>query len=104
VVLGVQDVSIVAQLLPQRPVHKQFLFDPQRTGEQKLPETLWGHAEIGLQNALELEQRFVVERYEGEISRPDAGPPKAELDRVRRKRGISLLAREAPRRMQAALS
>jgi hypothetical protein len=69
-----------------------------RTGEQKLPETLWGHAEIGLQNALELEQRFVVERYEGEISRPDAGPPKAELDRVRRKRGISLLAREAPGR------
>ena len=67
VVLRVEKRALIVQLLTDLPVHEELFLDPEWTGFEKGPEPQWGHMEIGLEDAFELEQGLVVEPYEGEV-------------------------------------
>ena len=92
--LAVEDLAGIAERLAQLTVDVQLVLDPQRTGHEERPVPGRRDAEIRLEDALELEERLVVEADVGEVGDGDAGHSEAVLDRPRRKRGITLLAGE----------
>ena len=95
VVLGIEKVAFVAaQRIPQRAIGVEFLLDPERPSLEEGAEALGSGADVRLEDALELEQRLVVEADERKVLRPDAALLQAELDGAGGEVGVSLLARE----------
>ena len=96
VVLGVEDLALVAEVLAQLPVGEELLLDPERAGHEERAGSPRGRrAEVGLQDPLELEQRLVVEADVGEIRRSRCRPASRQyVDGVAREGGVALLPRE----------
>src|SRR5438552_2148988 len=68
VMLRVQHAPLVsAESVANCFVGVEFVLDPERTCFEEGSESAWGNAEVRLENALELEQRFIVECDRGEI-------------------------------------
>ena len=96
VVLGVPDFPLVSSQCPADvPLHKELLLHPQRTGHAERSEALRGDTQVGFENALELEQRLVVEADVREVGGLDARRRETMGDGLTGKRGVSLLATEA---------
>ena len=73
-----------------------FSLHPERAGLEERGEAARRGAEIGLEHALELEQRLVVEADGLEVVRRRCRPPRqAVVDGVGREARVALLAREA---------
>jgi hypothetical protein len=66
-----------------------------RAGLQELRDAPWHDAKVRLENALELEQRLVVEADMGEILNADSRRLEAELDGALREARIALLSGKA---------
>src|SRR5215831_4448283 len=91
--LRIQKRPLVApESVPQIMVGVQLLLDPERAGHQERPKPFWGDTEIGLKDALELEQRLVVKNHVGEVLDRDLRLLQAETNRVPGKRVVALLA------------
>ena len=96
VMLGVQQLALVSpQSRADLAVHEKLFLDPQRPRHPKRREPLRCHAEVGLQNALELEERLVVEADEVQLRRCDAADGEAVPGCLEGKRRVPLLAGEA---------
>src|SRR5262249_48808116 len=66
-----------------------------RNGHRERPQAAWREREIGLEQALELEERLVVEDNVVDLIQRHAGLAQTVLDRVRREARGVLLARES---------
>src|SRR5438552_2971457 len=73
----------------------QFLPEPQRHGLEKGSEAGRDIGEVGFEQTLEFQKRFVIERDKVEIGRANTALGKAIIDRVLRKAIVVLPAREA---------
>ncbi len=94
VMLGVEDLPVIAERLAKLPVHEQFFLDPERPGLEKREEALRSHAEVGFEYPFELEQRLVVEADIRQVFDRDPGRAEAVLDRVPGEARVPLLPRE----------
>ena len=79
VMLGVEDLALVAQLPPQLLVEVELVLDPERPRHEERSKPLRRDAEVGLQDPLELEQGLVVKADEGQVADADAPGAKAVL-------------------------
>ena len=95
VVLREEDLAVIPDLLGDLGRDEELLFEPHRHGLDEVLEAARGDAQVGHQDALELEHRLVVEGDVVEVRHPDPGLLQAEFDRAPRKIGIRLAAREA---------
>ena len=87
---------MIPEVLAQLPVDVQLVLDPQRTGHQERPEPSRHDAEVGLEDALELEQRLVVEaRQPSRSSTPMPRVSRQYVDGAVREGRVALLAGEA---------
>src|SRR2546430_4445971 len=94
VMLGVQNLALIAERFAQLPVHEELVLQPHRRRLEKRHEPSGGDSEIRIENALELEERLVVKADERQISGRDAARPQTILHGVRREGGVPLLARK----------
>src|SRR5437879_7018206 len=94
--LGIPDLPVEP---PQRPpdvtLHEELLLHPQRTGQAERSEALRSDPQVGLENALEFEQRFVVEADVREVGALDPRRRETIGDGPMGERRVSLLAAEA---------
>ena len=95
VMLSVQHLSVVSQRLTELAVHVELLRHPQRSRLEEGFETPRHHPEIGLEDALELEQRLVIESHVLKVFDPDPGLSQAVLDGARGEGWITFLPRKA---------
>ena len=65
-VLGLVAVDAL-QFFAQEPLEKHFFLDPDRNGRNKRPDALWGKRVVRFQQALEFQQRLVVENNRVEV-------------------------------------
>jgi len=96
VVLG-EDVSpLVLALEPAAYLARkvQLFVEPEGHGGEKRPEPRGGEREVGLQQALELQKRLVVEPDVIELLRREPALFETVVDRVDRKAVVVLLPRE----------
>src|ERR1035437_7297202 len=93
--MGIQVSAGVPEGFLYLPIHEQLLFHPERTRHQELSEPHRRGPEIGLEDALELEDWLVVEADVGEILRGDPGLTQAVRDGACRKAVIPFLSRES---------
>src|SRR2546423_993285 len=85
VMLGVQQRSlIVAERLAELPILIELLLHPERSRAQEGGEAAGGDREIGLENALELQERLVIEADICDVPAGDAALAKAIVDGVSR--------------------
>ena len=99
VVLGEQQrgvaVAHLGQFLPQERAHHELFLDPDRHGHEEALQAPGREAVVGLQQALELEIRLVVEGHGAQVAELE---PRLRHDvgqGVSRKVGVVLLAGEA---------
>ncbi len=94
---GVEAVGLgqLLELLAQQALLEQLLLEPHRHRHAERGEALGRERQIGLEQALELEERLVVERDVIDFVEADAGLAQAVRDRAAGKAGIMLLAAEA---------
>ena len=83
------------QLLHEQVFQKQLLPQPQRDRHAEGPVASRREAQIGLEQALELHERLVVEHHSVEIPQRDAALGQAVADGVKREARVVLLARKA---------
>src|SRR5206468_5942758 len=96
VVLGEEDGALVAaERLADLVAREELLLGPHRHGRQEGAEPARRDAAVVLEQALELEQRLVVEADVVELFRPELPLREAVGDGVAREGGVVLLAREA---------
>src|SRR6185295_6609174 len=96
VVLCEQERALVAaQRGPKLEGGMELLLDPQGASLEERLEPARGDAEVGLENALEFEQRLVVEPHGCEVGGGDAAGAKAVVDRAGGKGRVTLLAGES---------
>ena len=79
--LGVEDGAIVVQGAPHLTLHEQLVLDPEWTCLEEGAKTARRDAQIRLEDALELQQRLVVETHVRQIlgrypARPEAAHPR----------------------------
>src|SRR5688572_24052872 len=92
--LGVQHLAGVAQRIANPVLDVELLLHPQRRGLEKGPEAARRNVDVGLEDALELEQRLVVETDERQVADTDAGVVETETGGVNRKALVTLLPGE----------
>jgi hypothetical protein len=102
VVLGEQQLAVpaigrvmLAELLEQEVLQEQLLAQPQRDRHAKRLEATWRECQVGLQQALELQEGLVVEDHAVDVAQADARLLEAVLHGVDREARVVLLAREA---------
>ncbi len=93
--LGVENLALEPKGVPHLAVHVKFVLQPHWCGLEKRLEAAGGHAKISLENALELQQRLVVEAYERQIPGPNPAGLEAVFHCPSREGGVAFLAREA---------
>lgn len=94
--LGEEQLALVAaELATDGVAGEELLLQPYRHRGQERAQAARRHAEIVLEDALELEQRLVVEAHVVEVFEPRSGLTQAVGDGVARKPVVVLLAREA---------
>ena len=82
------------QVIAQQPLLEQLLLEPHRQRHAERGEAPGRERQIGLEQALELQERLVVERDVVDPVEIGAAFAQAILDRVLGEGGIVLLARE----------
>src|SRR5687767_4586696 len=93
---GVGQVAVIpTKRIPQHPIRVQLLLDPQRSRHQVGLESAWRDAEVGLEDALEFQQRLVIETDRGQITDFDSCGLETELDRLPWEIRVTLFPREA---------
>ena len=95
VMLGKDDLSVESELGLDKIFHPKFLFDPKRQGLQERCDPVRRVSKIGLDDALEFDERLIVERDAIKLRGFHAALFQAEIDGVLRKREIMFLARKA---------
>ncbi len=95
VVLGEQDLALVVEGVADLLIHVELVLDPQRPRLQERAEPGGHDAQVGLEDALELEKRLVVEANVCQIGRLDVRLPQTIAGRVHGERRVTLLAGEA---------
>ena len=95
VVLGKEDRNVGFDFLLDAIRKEELLGQPDRHRRSKRGRSLGRAGKISLEQALELEERLVVERDGIELIRPDSPDLEARSDRILRELGIVLDAREA---------
>src|SRR5438034_8580639 len=93
--LGVEDLAVIAEGAADFPVEEQLFFHPQWACHPELREPAGRNAEIGLENALELEEGLVIEADICQVRGPNLGRLETVPDGVPRKRGVALRTGEA---------
>ena len=83
------------QLLLQEALQEHLLLEPDRHGRHEGPDAARGERQVGLQQALELDQGLVVEGDVAEIAESDPALAQAVAHRVDRESRIVLLPGEA---------
>ena len=95
VVLGVeQQPLVVAERFAELAVGEELLLHPERASHEEGAEAARCDGEIRLEDALELEQRLVVEPDVMQVTCGDPSSPQAVLDGPRREARIALDPRE----------
>jgi hypothetical protein len=89
-VFGIEHFPIESQRVADLPLHVELVLDPERAGHEERLEAAGCHAQVSLQDALELEQRLVVERHRRQLVRRDPGLFQAVVNRMLREPGIAL--------------
>src|SRR2546427_9318402 len=87
--------SDFAELFEQQVLEEKLLPQPQGDRHTEGPEPARREGQVGLEQALELEEGLVVEDDAVNTAQPEPGLAHAVADRVSGKPGIVLLAREA---------
>ena len=99
VVLGIEDAvaggAELAELVGEQAPHEQLLLDPGRHGRDEAGEAGGCEPVVGLEQALEFQERLVVERHTGQVVVGDPAFVEHVAAGVDRKRGVVALAREA---------
>ncbi len=96
VMLAEQHLAFVALDLAADVVrHPQLLAEPERHRHQVRLPAQRRRCHVGLEEPRELDERLLIEPDVVDLRRRDAGFTQAVLDRLVRKRGVVLLAREA---------
>ena len=85
----------LAELFEQQVLQEKLLPQPQGDRHTEGPEPARREGQVGLEQALELEEGLVVEDDAVNTAQPEPGLAHAVADRVSGKPGIVLLAREA---------
>lgn len=83
------------ELLLQEPLQEELFLEPDRHGCHERPPALRGEGEIGLQQALELEQRLVVEDHVIQVAQPELSFLQTVGHGMGRESGVVLFAGEA---------
>ena len=83
------------ELLLQQGLLEQLLPEPQRNGHGEGSEPAGGEGQVGLQEALELEEGLVIEDDVVHLSEAASARLKAILDRMAGEARVVLLSREA---------
>src|SRR6266852_5552979 len=86
--------GIGLELFLQQRLLKQLLPEPQRNGLGERGESARSESQVGLQEALELEERLVIEDDMVHLSEAASALSKAILDRMAREARVVLLPRE----------
>src|SRR5260370_32119722 len=95
-VIGEQQLSsIPLQFTAQQILLKELLAKPERHGHLERPQTAGREGEVSLQQALEFQERLVIEHRVIDLVQRYAFLRQAVFDGMRRKSGIVLLAAEA---------
>src|SRR2546428_10314187 len=94
-VLPVQDLPLVAERVAQLAIHVELVLEPQRPGLEERRKPTGRDAQVGLENALELEERLVVEADIVQVGNGDSAGLETVLHGVRGKGGVPLLASES---------
>ncbi len=95
VVLGEEDLSAVRELFANPVLHPELLAHPERHRLQEGAEAAWREVEVRLEEALELQERLVVEGDGVERGGLDAPLLQAPESGLAREAGVVLLPREA---------
>ncbi len=82
-------------LIAQQRLLKELFLQPQRHGHAEGVEAARREGKVCLEQALELQERLVVESYVVDVGKLEAGRIQAVLHGVFRKARVVLLAREA---------
>jgi len=92
-----RDIAIAefCEVLAQQTPHKQLLLDPNRHRREKTQEATGRKGMVRLQQTLELQERFVIERYGGKILVIEARFSQDITTRVDRERRIVFLSGES---------
>ena len=96
-VVGHEDVLALVRArepLVELARHEELLLEPEGQAHQEQLEARRRVRDVGLEDAVELEERLVVEGDEVEVRSLDAGLLEAVVDRVLGERVVVLLARE----------
>ena len=94
VMLGVKDVAVVVQGAPHLTLHEQLVLDPEWACLEEGDQTARRDAQIGLEDALELQQGLVVETHIRQVLDRYPAGPEAVIDSMSREGGVPLLASE----------
>ena len=83
------------QFVPQNAFQQEFFFEPHRHGREKRFNPSRRESNVGFQEALELDQRLVIEHEILEVPKRNPAFLQAVADRVGWEPGIELFPREA---------
>jgi hypothetical protein len=95
VVLGEKDGHVRPDFLFDAIGEEELLGKPDRHGGPERGQSLRSAGEIGLEQALELQERLVIERNGVQLVRPDPSNREARFHRILREFGVVLDAGEA---------
>jgi len=95
VVVGVEDLPLVAGLLPDHRRDMHLLPEPYRHRRDKRPVGARPGGEVGEDEPLHLDERLLVEDDVVEVGHPHAAEFQAEIDRLLREARVVLLPAES---------
>ena len=95
VVLGKEDLPVIAEGAGDVVLLEELLFDPERPRLQERAVAARRDGQVRLEDPLELEEGLVVEADDVDVLNGDAGVFQAEVDGTGREGRIALHAREA---------
>src|SRR6266480_4685612 len=93
-VFGEYDFTLVAKLLSDQLLHPDLFFDPKGNGFEKGSNARRGACQVGVQDAIEFDERLFVKCDKINLVNPDSPLAQAIFDRKFRKGGIVFFAAE----------
>ncbi len=85
----------ILELLKEKRLLEQLFFQPYGHGHEKRPQSFRSKGQVRLEQALELQQRLVVEHNVGQIRQPDSARIQTITHRVLRKARVMFFSGEA---------
>ena len=94
VVLGEEDFCVATEFLADEFLHPDPLPNPQRDRHQERPETPRSASQVAVQDTVELQEWFLVERHQVHVSHSNPAGLQAPFHRVFGEGRVVLLARK----------